>query len=340
MAGSPLRYVAAMPPLSFDDVLAARERIGSRVLVTPMLQVPALDHIAGVKLFLKAENLQRIGAFKARGAMNAVLSLPAEARARGLVTYSSGNHGQAVALAAKDCGVPCHVVMPTDAPEIKVRSVRGLGAQVSFAGATSEERKALAEEIVSRTGSAMVPPFDDGAVIAGQGTATLELLEQARSAGEQLDAVLAPVGGGGLLAGACLAASGFPTPPRVIAVEPEQADALRQSLAQGERVKVVAGPTIADGLKPVAVGVLPFEVARAHVKTALTVSDDAIGRALVALLLHGKILVEPSGAAALAAALERALPSGLAKVGVLLSGGNLAPALLAKLITMYGESSR
>ena len=171
---------------TYDDVLAARARLHGKVSLTPVLRVPRLDAIAGVELFLKAENLQRVGAFKARGAINAVLALPAAARAKGLVTFSSGNHGQAVALAARDAGVTAHVVMPEDAPAVKVEAVRALGGEVSFAGKTTDDRYRLAVSIAERTGATIIPPFDDANVIAGQGTATVELIEQAAELGAEL----------------------------------------------------------------------------------------------------------------------------------------------------------
>lgn len=313
-----------------DDLLKARELLRGRVHRTPVLRSAALDAIAGAELFLKAESLQKVGAFKARGAFVAALSLDEAERSRGLVTYSSGNHGQAVALAARELGVSADIVMPTDAPKVKVDAVRALGARVHFAGTTSDERKRLALALAESSGAVVVPPFDDAHVIAGQGTATLELLEQAAEEGAALDAVVVPVGGGGLLAGACLACEG--TSARVYAVEPSAASAFAQSLSAGERLHVQPGATIADGLKPVQVGALNFAVARARAAGALLVDDAEIGRALVDLLFATKLLVEPSGAAALAAALERKLPGSPKRIGVLLSGGNLAPERLVELL--------
>lgn len=316
---------------TFEDVLAARERLRGRVIETPVLRSPALDSIAGAELYLKCENLQRIGAFKARGAMNAVLCLPEDRRRAGVVTYSSGNHGQAVALAASELGIKAWVAMPTDAPGVKVDAVRSLGAEVVFAGTTSADRYAEAVAISERTGAVIVPPFDDRDVIAGQATATLELLEQAGG----LDAVVVPVGGGGLLSGACLAVRARGAGARVVAVEPSAANALQESLRRGERARVTPGKTIADGLKPVEVGGLNFAIAREGVAHALTVEDDEIGRAAVRLLFSAKVLAEPSGAAALAAALERKIPGGPRRVGVIVSGGNVEPKVLADLIQKH-----
>lgn len=325
-----------MEPLpELADVLAAEARLRGRLVATPLLSVPRLDLLAGASLYLKCENLQHIGAFKARGALNAVLSLTAERRERGLVTFSSGNHGQAVALAARELGVAAQVVMPEDAPLVKVDAVRALGATVVFAGKTTDDRRRVAERIVEETGGAMIPPFDDARVIAGQGTATLELLAQARERGVTLDYIVVPVGGGGLLAGACLAAGSVSPAPRVLAAEPDAANAFALSLVAKQRVVIPSKPTIADGLKPIQVGELTFAIAAPRVAGALTVDDDAIGRAVVELLLAGKVLAEPSGACALAAAISGKLPSDARHVGVVLSGGNIAPATLARLLAQH-----
>ncbi len=318
-----------MAELTRDDVLAAAERIRGLVTRTPVVRCEALDEIAGAELYLKAENLQRIGAFKARGAMHAVGRLSEAERARGIITYSSGNHAQAVALAARHFGITAEIAMPVDAPKVKVDVVRALGARITFAGRTSPERHQAALKIQARTGGVIIEPFDHPDTIAGQGTATLELLEQTAELGAELDAVVVPVGGGGLIAGACLATRGSAT--RVYAVEPVGCDSMGQSLKAGEVVAVEPGPTIADGLKPTRVGRLNFAIARDGVTDALTVSDEAIARALVALLLRGKLLVEPSGAAALAACLGRKIPNAK-RIGVILSGGNVAPDLVARLL--------
>jgi threonine dehydratase len=317
-------------------VRAAAARIEGRVWRTPTLRCPALDALCGAELWLKAENLQRIGAFKARGAMHAVGKLDAAVRARGVVTYSSGNHGQAVALAARDYRVPAFVAMPVDAPPVKLSAVRALGAEVVLAGTTSAERRDEALRLREGTGATIIEPFDQLEIIEGQGTATLELLDDVRAAtGGGLDALVVPVGGGGLIAGACLACSGTPT--RIWAVEPQGCDAMGQSLARGERVMVPPAPTLADGLKPVQVGELNFAIARERLAGALTVDDAEMGRALVQLLLLAKVLVEPSGAAALAAAL-RGLDGKPRRVGVILSGGNLEPSLLATLLSTHATT--
>jgi threonine dehydratase len=321
--------------LTSEDVRAAARFIAGKVVRTPVLRSTALSAIAGVELWLKAENLQRIGAFKARGAMYAIGRLGAAERARGVITYSSGNHAQAVALAAREHGATAQVVMPEDAPAIKVAAVRALGASVSFAGTTSDHRKAAAERLSEESGAVIIPPFDDPRIIAGQGTATLELMEQVAAEGAALDALLVPVGGGGLVAGACLAASAAETPIAVYSVEPHGADAMARSIEAGERVAVEPGPTLADGLKPVRVGELNFAIAREHLAGCLRVGDEAIGRAITALLIHARVLVEPSGAAALAAALGAYVPGKPRHVGVILSGGNLGPEALLELLTRF-----
>ncbi len=316
-----------------DSVVAAAARLRGLVRRTPALHIEDLDEIAGTELWLKAENLQHIGAFKARGAMHATLRLGEEERARGLITYSSGNHAQAVALAARRFGVPAAIAMPVDAPQIKVDVVRRLGADIEFAGTTSPERREAALRLRDKTGATIIEPFDHPDIIAGQGTATLELIEQVAAAtdGGTLDALIVPVGGGGLIAGACLATMG--TEVAIYSAEPVGCDALAQSLASAERVDVDPGPTLADGLKPTRVGALNFAIARERVAASFTVTDDEIARALVVLLLRGKVVVEPSGAAALAVALRGDLPGSPRRVGVILSGGNIAPELLAELLS-------
>lgn len=314
--------------MSVDDVRAAAERLAGKVVRTPTLRCPALSARAGAELWLKCENLQRIGAFKARGALHAVGLLAPEVRARGVITYSSGNHAQAVALAAKEYGVKATIAMPVDAPGVKVAGVRALGAEIVFAGTTSEERRAAGLKIQAETGGAIVEPFDDPAIVAGQGTATLELVEQVAAAGGQLDAIVVPVGGGGLIAGACLVAEALGL--EVWSAEPRTCNAMARSLAAGERVAVSPGPTLADGLKPVMVGALNFAIARRAVRGSFEVDDEELGRALVGLLLHAKVLAEPSGAAGLAGALRGELRG--RRVGVLLSGGNVEPTLVAELL--------
>lgn len=322
------------------DVLDAAQFLEGKVLRTPLLSVPELDRLCGREIFLKPENLQHIGAFKARGALFATSKLDAAKVSRGLATYSSGNHGQAVALAAKRLGTTALVVMPEDAPALKIEAVRSLGGEIVFAGKTTSDRRARAEELASARGLTIVPPFDDADVIAGQGTATLELLRDAEARGTPLDAVVVPVGGGGLLAGACLAASTFATPPRVIAAEPDTANAFQQSLAAGKRVTVPASSSIADGLRPIEVGALNFDVASRDVHRCITVGDEAIGLAVVRLLALAKLVVEPSGACSLAACFANDFPADVRRVGVVLSGGNVSLDLVMRLVEQHRGSLR
>ena len=323
-----------------DHVHAAAERIAGKVVRTPTLRVPVLDARAGAELFLKAENLQRIGAFKARGAMHALSRLDPDRRARGVITYSSGNHAQAVALAASSFGVTATICMPTDAPAVKVAGVRRLGAQIVFAGTTSDDRKREAHAIAERTGAPIIQPFDHEDIVCGQATATLELLEDVAALGVSLDALIVPVGGGGVIAGACIASRDLDLP--VYAVEPHGCDAMARSLEAGTRVPVTPGPTLGDGLKPVMVGALNFAICRRRGVRGLRVDDQEMGSALVALLLHGKALVEPSGAAGLAAALRGGIRardgSPARRVGVILTGGNVDTDVLTALLAAHAAA--
>jgi threonine dehydratase len=320
-----------------DDVRAAAARIAGDVVRTPTVRAFSLEREGGPELWLKCENLQRIGAFKARGAQHAIGRLDPSVRARGVITFSSGNHAQAVAWAARIHGVPATIAMPEDAPRIKVAGVRALGAQVVFAGTTSDERRAAALALHERTGAAIIQPFDDEDIVCGQGTATLELADDVEAAtGRGLDAILVPVGGGGLVAGACLATRGRGI--AIHAVEPAGCDAMARSLEQGQRVRVGPAPTLADGLKPVQVGELNFEIARTDLAGTHRVDDDELGLALVRLLVRAKLFVEPSGAAGLAVAL-RGLPRDARRIGVILTGGNADPTLVAALLERWGAEA-
>lgn len=318
---------------TFDDVVAAAAFLGGAVMRTPVIRSGELDALAGTELWLKAECSQHIGAFKARGALRHVGKLAERlGETPKLITYSSGNHAQAVALAAKRYGVSADITMPKDAPAIKVERVRALGASIHFAGYTSAHRKDAALELQHKHGGHIVPPFDDPDIIAGQGTATLELLAEAQQDGGSLDALIVPVGGGGLIAGACLVAAHHGV--IVYSAEPRGCDAMGQSLEAGHRVAVEPESTIADGLKPVEVGELNFAIAKQVVRKSFRVDDREIGHALTTLLFRGKTLVEPSGAAALAVALRGEF-SGLKRVGVILSGGNIGAEQLATLLRDY-----
>ncbi len=315
-----------------DDVVAAAARLRGQVVRTPVVRSGALDRLAGAELWLKAESLQHIGAFKARGALNAVAQLDDETRARGIITYSSGNHAQAVALAASRYRIPADIFMPVDAPRIKLEAVREMGARVVLVGTTSPERHEAALARQAETGAAIIEPFDHPHTIAGQGTATLELLEEADAAGVALDALIVPVGGGGLLAGACLAVQG-----RAIAlhaVEPVGCDSMGQSLRAGTVVPVDPAPTLADGLKPTRVGQLTFAIAAAAGVTAHTVDDGELAAALAHIALRAKLVVEPSGAAGVALALRTGALAGARRIGVILSGGNISPERIAELLSL------
>ena len=301
---------------TLDDVREAAMRIAPWVHRTPVLSSSRLDERAGATLFFKCENLQRVGAVKARGATSAVLRLDGPARERGVVTHSSGNHAAALALAARNAGIPAWVVMPRNAPLPKVESVRRLGGEIVFCEPTLEAREATCAEVGARTGATLVHPYDDHAVIAGQGTATLELREQV----EALDAVVVPVGGGGLLAGTSVVGRAFGFD--VYGAEPEAVDDAARSLATGVRQPPTGGTTVADGLRT-ALGVRPFEIIRRNVTDIATVSDEQIVAAMRLVWEVMKIVIEPSSAVPVAALLERRLPVAGRRVGVILTGGNV-----------------
>lgn len=301
-------------------VRAARERIRPHVHVTPVMTSATLDRRSGRRLFFKCENLQKGGAFKARGATNAVLSLDDAQAARGVVTHSSGNHAQALAIAAKIRGVPAHIVMPKDAPRPKRAAVEGYGATVHLCEPTLKAREETAARLVQETGGVLVPPYDHPDVIAGQGTIALELLEQI----EDLDAVIAPVGGGGMITGLALALRELAPRVRVFAAEPSGADDAFRSKASGERVLGHEPRTIADGLKTT-LGALTWPVVRDLVEEVLVVEDVATIAAMRLVFERMKLVIEPSTAVPVAAVLTqrfRAL-EGLERVAVVLSGGNV-----------------
>lgn len=314
----------------------ARSRIATFVHATPVFTCQTLDRRAGRLLFLKAESLQRGGAFKARGAHNAALRLPRRVRERGLVTHSSGNHAQAVALAARSLGVPAHVVMPIDAPAVKRAAVEGYGAIVHPCEPTLEARARGAEAVLRATGGSFIPPYDHPDVIAGQGTVALELAEQV----QPLDAVVAPIGGGGLVSGIALALQERAPRVRVFAAEPEGADDAARSKATGVRVTSHVPRTCADGLLTT-LGELTWPVVRDLVEEVLVVDEDAIARAMRLLWERAKLVVEPSAAVPLAAVLApafRARP-GLRRVAVVLSGGNVDVTIAARLYSQGGGGS-
>ncbi len=309
---------------SFDAVRSAAERLRGVAHVTPVHTSRSFDAAAGVETWLKCEQFQRGGAFKFRGAYNKLASLPDEQRARGVVAFSSGNHAQAVALCARIFGVPAVICMPTDAPEVKVAATRGYGAEIVFYDRMTEDREVLGRRLAAERGLTLVPPFDDPTIIAGAGTAALELVSEVGD----LDVIATPVGGGGLLSGSCLAAHGLRPGIRMIGVETEAANDGYLSLQRGERVMIAPPDTIADGIRTTSLGALTFPILREHSATIVLVSDDEVRAAMRFLLLRLKLMVEPTGAVAAAAALTGKLQPFGQHVGVILSGGNVAPETL------------
>ena len=317
---------AAAAEISAAEIAAAAQRIAGRAHRTPVLRSRSVDAAAGAEVYLKAENLQRGGAFKFRGAMNRLLQLTAAERSRGVLAYSSGNHAQAVALAARELGIPADLVMPEDAPKSKLEAVRAFGGVVHLYDRARQKREELAAQLVSEQGRVLVPPFDDPDIIAGQGTAARELLAEV----PDLDALVTPVGGGGLMSGCALAAHAHNPKIRLYGVEPETAADVKLSLERGRITAIADNPTIADGLRTVQPGALTFPILQRHLTAVVTVSDGELIAALRLLLLRAKTLVEPSGAAGLAAVLAHRLPAQHRKVGVVLSGGNCDADALAR----------
>lgn len=311
--------------VTFADVEAAAGRIAGVAHRTPVMTCATLDELAGRRLFFKCENFQKVGAFKFRGAFNAVSQLSEEDASRGVVTHSSGNHAQALALAAKMRGVPAFIVMPETASPVKQAAVEGYGAEVILCQPTLEARETTAEKVQQRTGATFIHPYDHRHIIAGQGTAMLELVEQTRELGSKLDAVIAPVGGGGLLSGTCIAARGLDPSLRVFAAEPAGADDAARSFAAGELIPQTGPNTIADGLLT-SLGELTWPIIRDHVEQISTVSDEQIVAAMRLLWERAKLLIEPSSAVVLAAVLDDAFHKvdGVDSLGLILSGGNVS----------------
>jgi len=313
--------------LTLDYINEARERINSRIHRTPVITSKAFNERCGKEVFFKCENFQRAGAFKIRGATNKVQSLTPEERQRGIVAFSSGNHAQAVALAGKEAGTRVVVAMPEDAPKMKVAATRGYGAEIIFYDRHTEDREKFALDLAEREHLVMVPPYDDYLVIAGQATAAIEFLEEV----PDLDCLLAPCSGGGLFAGIASAAKALNSSIRCFPVEPELGDDTRQSFLKGERVHIPPPPTIADGLRVQIPGVITFPILQKLAEDVLTVSEEEIIETLRLVLFRMKLLVETSGVTAAAAVLAGKLPANTRRVGVILSGGNIDPDLLAKL---------
>ena len=301
------------------DVRAAAARLAGVVHRTPVLRSRTLDELVGAEVFLKCENLQRTGAFKFRGAYHAASRLPPQRLANGLLTHSSGNHGQAVALAARTLGVPAAVLMPHDAPRSKTAATIGYGAEVLTFDRYADDREALAVAAAAERGMTIIPPYDHPDVIAGQGTAALELLDDTG----ELGMLVVPVGGGGLMAGCAVAAAGRYPNIHMIGVEPTAADDTRRSLAAGRRVAVDVPRTIADGQAARIPGKLTFAVNQRLVRAVAVVTDDQIREAMRFAFDRLKIVIEPSGASGLAAILSAAAGPLPSRVGVVISGGNI-----------------
>lgn len=321
--------------LTIELIREAHERIAPNIHRTPVmtsrsfeLAMSRSEEPEAPRVFFKCENLQRTGSFKIRGAMNRILSLTEKERGRGVAAFSSGNHAQAVALAAREAGVRAVIVMPSDAPQSKTAATRAYGAEVIFYDRLREDREQVARAVAEKERLVLVPPFDDYMIMAGQGTCALELFEEV----PDLDCILAPCSGGGLFAGVSTAAKAINPRTLCFPVEPESADDTLQSLRKGERVEIEPPATIADGLRVVQPGRLTFPILRERAADVLTVSDAEIAAALRFILFRMKLLVEPSGAAAAAAVLFGKLPAGVNRVGVILSGGNVDADTLTQLL--------
>ncbi|HEY1403677.1 MAG TPA: pyridoxal-phosphate dependent enzyme [Pyrinomonadaceae bacterium] len=317
-----------MNMLTLDFIREAHARIAPHVHRTPVMSSRAFNREAGREVWFKCENFQRAGSFKMRGATNKILALDASARARGVAAFSSGNHAQAVALAARDAGTRAVIVMPEDAPRSKVAATRGYGAEIVFYDRQRDDRETVARDVAERGGLVLVPPYDDYHVMAGQGTCVLELLEEVRD----LDAIVTPCGGGGLFAGASTAAKGIDASIRCLGVEPETGDDTRLSFLKGERVTIPPPPTIADGARVQSPGALTFPFVQRNAEDVLLVSDAELAGALKFLLFRLKILVEPTGALGVAAVLFNKLPANIRRIGVVISGGNVDADALARLV--------
>jgi threonine dehydratase len=311
---------------TIEDVRGAAARIRPHAHRTPVVTCRSIDDMTGGRIFFKCENLQKAGAFKFRGACNTVMSLSGREARRGVATHSSGNHAAALTLAASLRGMEAHIVMPRTAPEVKIEAVRGYGARITFCEPTLQAREETLDRVVAETGATFVHPYNDFRVMAGQGTAALELLEDAAG----LDMVMTPVGGGGLLSGTAITVSSLSPGTRIVAAEPEGADDAFRSLREGRIVPSVNPETIADGLLT-SLGDKTFPVIRRHVERIVTVSDTGIVEAMRRIWERAKIVVEPSAAVTLAAILEDRLDVRGLRVGIILSGGNVDLGRLSEL---------
>ncbi|HET7087266.1 MAG TPA: threo-3-hydroxy-L-aspartate ammonia-lyase [Anaerolineae bacterium] len=315
--------------ITLDDIQAAAQRLSGIANHTPVVTSRTFDERVGASVFFKCENFQRGGAFKFRGAYNMISQLSDDQRRRGVVSFSSGNHAQGVALAAKLLAVPAVIVMPRDAPEVKLAATRGYGAEVVLYNRVEQKRDAIAHRLAEERGLALVPPFDHPHIIAGQGTAALELLADV----PDLDVLIVPIGGGGLISGCSIAAHALRPGMHVIGVEPEAANDSYLSLQKGERVSTPQSHSIADGLLPTAPGEITFPIMQQHLESIALVSDGEIAEAVRFLALRMKLVVEPSGAAPAAALISGRVANVSGKrIGVIVSGGNVDPYKLAGLL--------
>ncbi|WP_033318348.1 threo-3-hydroxy-L-aspartate ammonia-lyase [Streptomyces yerevanensis] len=307
------------PPVTLDDVRDAAAQIKGVAHRTPVLRSRTLDALVGAQVFLKCENFQRIGAFKFRGAYNTASRLSPEQLAKGIAAYSSGNHAQAVALAARELGTTAVILMPEDTPQSKMDATAGYGAEIVTYDRYTGNREAIGEALAADRGLALIPPYEHPQVIAGQGTAALELVEEAG----ELDALVTPVGGGGLMAGSATAAKGLHSGIRMIGIEPEAGDDTKRSLEAGRRVSIPVPRTIADGQAADIPGELTFSVNQRLIDDIFLVTDDEIRDAMRFAFERLKIIVEPSGATGLAALLAGRVERLPSRVGVIISGGNI-----------------
>lgn len=316
---------------TFEDVQIARRRIAGAAHRTPVLTSRTADAATGARLFFKAENLQRGGAFKFRGAYNAIAASQESGSKPGVVTYSSGNHAQAIAYAARLQGIAATIVMPSDAPETKVAATRGYGADVVFYDRYAEDRAAIGARLAAERGATLIPPYDHPDVIAGQGTAALELIEEVG----QLDLIITPLGGGGLLAGTALSARALSPAAMIVGVEPEAGNDGQQSLRRGEIVHIPVPKSIADGALTTHVGEHNFPILKREVREIVTVSDAQLVETMRFFAERMKIIVEPTGCLAAAAVLQGVLPCAGQRVGIVLSGGNVDLATFGALLQQF-----
>jgi threonine dehydratase len=329
-----------MAQLTFEAIEAAAVRLQGHAILTPLLVNKVLNEKAGADVYLKPENLQHIGAFKFRGAFNRLSQFDKQQRRHGVVAFSSGNHAQGVALAARMLGMPATIVMPEDAPEVKVAGTRSLGAEIRFYDRWRESREQIAQEISDQTGKVLVPAYDDLDVMAGQGTCGLELIRQLQNLGKTPDVILCPVGGGGLIAGVSTAAKALVPDISVCGVEPDKFDDHVRSKQSGDRQQIEGAPeSICDALLAPAPGVLTWPVNRKTVDDFVSVSDCEVKQAMRFAFRYLKLVVEPGGAVGLAALLGGKPPVRGKRVAVVLSGGNVDPALFCSCLADQGENS-